>query len=66
MTGGDIIKQYKGKLRRDIIIPRTMLREFSGVFLDEVTLCELEKTLGVHAHIADGGDGFVRILGGEE
>ena len=66
VTGGDIIKQYKGKLRKDIIIPRTMLREFSGVFLDEVTLCQLEKTLGVTAHVAEGGDGFIRILGGEE
>ena len=66
VTGGDIIKQYAGKLRKDIIIPRTMLREFSGVFLDEVTLCQLEETLGVRAHIADGGDGFIRILGGEE
>ena len=64
ITGGDIIKQYKGKLRKDIIIPRTMLREFSGVFLDEVTLCELEKTLGVRAHVADGGAGFINIIGG--
>ena len=66
VTGGDIIKQYKGKLKKDIIIPRTMLREFSGVFLDEVTLCQLEQTLGVRAHVADGGDGFIRILGGEQ
>ena len=66
VTGGDIIKQYLGKLKKDIIIPRTMLREFSGVFLDEVTLCELEQTLGVRAHVADGGDGFIRILGGEK
>ncbi len=66
VTGGDIIKQYKGKLRKDIIIPKTMLREFSGVFLDEVTLCELEQTLGVRVHVADGGDGFIRVLGGEK
>lgn len=65
VTGGDIIKQYKGKLKKDIIIPRTMLREFSGVFLDEVTLSELEEKLGVRAHVAEGGDGFIRILGGE-
>jgi len=66
VTGGDIIKQYKGKLRKDVIIPRTMLREFSGVFLDEVTLPELEKALGVRVHVAEGGDGFIRILGGEK
>lgn len=65
VTGGDIINQYAGKLRRDIIIPRTMLREFSGVFLDEVTLCQLEETLKVRAHVADGGAGFIDILGGE-
>lgn len=66
VTGGDIIKQYRGKLRKDIIIPKTMLREFSGVFLDEVTLCQLEETLGVQVHVAEGGDGFIRILGGEK
>lgn len=66
VTGGDIIKQYKGKLKKDIIIPKTMLREFSGVFLDEVTVCQLEQELDVHVHIAEGGDGFVGILGGEE
>ena len=66
VTGGDIIKQYKGKLRKDVIIPRTMLREFSGVFLDEVTLCQLEKELDVRAHVADGGAGFIDILGGEK
>ena len=65
VTGGDIIKQYKGKLKKNVIIPKTMLREFSGVFLDEVTLCELEKTLDVRVHVAEGGDGFIRILGGE-
>ena len=66
VTGGDIIKQYRGKLRKDIIIPKTMLREFSGVFLDEVTLPELEKALDVRVHVAEGGDGFIRILGGEK
>lgn len=66
VTGGDIIKQYEGKLKKDIIIPRTMLREFSGVFLDEITLCDLEKRLNVKAHVADGGEGFIKILGGEK
>ncbi|MBP5404507.1 MAG: DUF512 domain-containing protein [Clostridia bacterium] len=66
VTGGDIIKQYKGKLRKDVIIPRTMLREFSGVFLDEVTICQLEEALGVCVHVADGGAGFIDILGGEK
>ena len=65
ITGGDIIKQYKGKLRKDVIIPKTMLREFSGVFLDEVTIPELEQALGVRVHVAEGGDGFIRIIGGE-
>ena len=66
VTGGDIIKQYTGKLKKDIIIPRTMLKEFSGVFLDEITLFQLEETLGVTAHIADGGAGFIDIIGGEK
>ena len=65
VTGGDIIKQYRGKLKKDVIIPKTMLREFSGVFLDEITLDQLEETLGVRVHVAEGGDGFIRILGGE-
>ncbi|MCR4725706.1 MAG: DUF512 domain-containing protein [Clostridia bacterium] len=66
VTGGDIIKQYEGKLKKDVIIPRTMLREFSGVFLDEITLCDLEKRLNVKAHVAEGGEGFIKILGGEK
>ncbi len=66
VTGGDIIRQYEGKLKKNIIIPRTMLREFSGVFLDEITLCELEKKLKVKAHVAEGGDGFIKILGGRK
>ena len=65
VTGGDIIKQYNGKLKKDVIIPKTMLREFSGVFLDEITLEDLAKSLDVRVHVAEGGDGFIRILGGE-
>jgi len=65
VTGGDIIKQYNGKLKKDVIIPKTMLREFSGVFLDEITLEDLAKSLHVRVHVAEGGDGFIRILGGE-
>ena len=48
VTGSDIISQMKGKeLSGALYIPRNMLREKENVFLDNVSLNELEKVLGV-------------------
>ena len=64
VTGGDIIRQVKGKLAsRTLFIPEVMLREEKDKFLDDVTLGGLEKALHVRARILpqDGGD-VVRML----
>ena len=52
ITGGDIIAQLKGKdLGEDILIPECMMKKDEEIFLDNVTLADLEKTLQVHVHI---------------
>ncbi len=46
VTGNDIIKQVSDKKINDVVLlPSVMLKEFEDVFLDGVTLTELEKTL---------------------
>ncbi len=48
IAGGDIIAQLKGKnLGRRLLIPAVMLRHGGDVFLDDVSLEELSKELGV-------------------
>lgn len=62
ITAGDIIKQCKGRLHKDVIIPSTMLREFTTTFLDGISVKELESELGVKIHICTGGDHLVEII----
>lgn len=62
ITGGDIIKQLKGKVSGDMIIPSTMLREFTDTFLDGVKVVDIEKELGVKIHISHSGEDVVRII----
>lgn len=50
VTGGDLISQlepYKDKLGEALLIPKTMLKADEPVFLDDITVDEVEKTLGV-------------------
>ena len=72
ITGNDIISQLKGKsLGSKVLIPENMLRHTGisrgekddGVFLDDVTVSELSKTLGVPVVIVkqDGAD-LIRAL----
>ena len=52
LTGGDIIRQLKGKnLGSDLLIPECMMKRDERIFLDNVTVSELERALQVHAHI---------------
>lgn len=62
ITAQDIIAQCKGKLHKNVIIPSTMLREFTTTFLDGVSVEELEKELGVKIYVSSGGDSFVNII----
>lgn len=68
VTGGDIIKQLKEKIKTtELFIPQVMLRDAEDVFLDDVTVEEVEIALGVKitAVLNDGYD-FVEKLLDEE
>lgn len=66
ITGGDLIRQLEGKsLGRRLLIPQNMLRHGEGVFLDDVTLADVERALGLPVEPVDqdGGallDAFLR------
>ncbi|MBO5340887.1 MAG: DUF512 domain-containing protein [Oscillospiraceae bacterium] len=48
VTGGDLIDQMQGKeLGQRLLIPASMLRSGERVFLDDVTLDDVERELGV-------------------
>ncbi len=48
ITGGDLIRQLKGKeLFDELLIPDVMLRKEGDIFLDDVTVEEAENQLGV-------------------
>ena len=52
LTGQDIMKQLKGKpLGERLLLPVNMLRDGTDVFLDDVTVGEVEKTLQVPVDI---------------
>lgn len=48
VTGGDIIAQLRGKLKaKRLFVPRVMLRHGETVFLDDVSISDMEQALGV-------------------
>ena len=54
VTGTDIIKQLKGKdLGSELLVPSVMLRHEGDMFLDNVTIEQLEKELGVKVRVVD-------------
>ncbi|MCD8015211.1 MAG: DUF512 domain-containing protein [Lachnospiraceae bacterium] len=64
ITGADLIAQLAGKdLGEELLLPCTMLRSGERVFLDDVTVEELEGTLQIPVRIveSDGRD-FVRAV----
>ena len=61
VTGGDIIKQLKGKnLGKYLLIPISMLRHDEEVFLDNVTVSDIESELRIKVRIV-GNDGFALL-----
>ena len=64
VTGQDLKKQLKGKhLGERLLIPCNMLRAGENVFLDDVTVEELEQYLGVPVQVVDpSGEDFVRAV----
>ena len=52
LTGGDIINQLKGKdLGESLLIPECMMKADEDVFLDNITIADLEGALQVKSHI---------------
>ena len=66
VCGSDIIEQVKTDADF-LIIPDVMLRDDDEIFLDDVTLQDVEKALGIKAKtsITDGYDFIEKILGEE-
>ncbi len=65
ITATDIIEQTKGNIKNNkVIIPSTMLKEFEDVFLDGISVKELERSLDVKVLISDGGESFIKVMAG--
>ena len=66
ITGGDLIRQLKGRnLGDELLIPVSMLRRDEAVFLDDVKLDDVTEELKIPVRVInDSGDDLVRsILG---
>lgn len=58
VTGGDIISQLKGKnLGEYLLIPISMLKHEEDVFLDNVTIADIERELNIKVRVVNN-DGF--------
>lgn len=64
LTGQDIIAQLKGHpLGKRLLLPQNMLRSGEEVFLDDITLSDMEKTLQVKIDIVkSSGYDFVNCV----
>ena len=62
VTGGDLMAQLKGTdLGQRLLIPSNMLRSGERVFLDDVTVEQVEQTLGIPVQIVEAEDGFALV-----
>ena len=67
VTGRDLVEQLTGRLRTEVLlIPSNMLREKERVFLDDMTVEDLERALSVRVIPFASGDELVDLLMGEE
>jgi len=67
LTGRDLIAHLRDReLGRRLLISRTALRHGEDVFLDDVTLWELERTLGVPVQpVEQDGAALLRAMLGK-
>lgn len=66
LTGTDLIKQLSGKeLGSELLLPDVMLKAEEAIFLDDITLEELESALQVKVNIvkSSGQDFFRSVIG---
>lgn len=62
VTGRDLIAQLKEtNLGQRLLIPSNMLRSGERVFLDDVTVDQVEKELGIPVQIVEAEDGFALV-----
>ncbi len=62
VTGGDLIAQLKEtNLGQRLLIPSNMLRSGERVFLDDVTVDQVEKELAIPVQIVEAEDGFALV-----
>ena len=68
VCGCDIIEQLKNVITADILmIPHSMLRDDDNIFLDDSTVEDVEKALGVKiVPVLNDGYDFVEKIIGEE
>ncbi len=63
VTGSDLITELSGKILSDpLLIPSNMLRETEDVFLDGMTLSQVEETLGVMIRTFSDGTELISYL----
>ena len=62
ITGRDILSQVKDA-PKNVIIPSTMLREFTDTLLDGMTVKDLEEGLKTKIWVNSGAEDLVRIVG---
>ena len=56
------MEQLRGRdLGQRLLIPSVMLRSGERVFLDDVSVEEVERALGVPVTVVDGEDGFALV-----
>ena len=67
LTGQDLVAQLKGKsLGNRLLLPENILRSGEDVFLDDLRVCEVEKTLQVPINIVkSSGYDFVKVILGK-
>jgi len=69
VTGGDLISQLRGcDLGSRLLIPQNMLRHGDDVFLDDVTVSDVSRALGVPVRVVrqDGADLVRAIMEGND
>ena len=66
VTAGDLMRTFPEKGGGPILIPRNMLREKDSVFLDGVTLAELEQKMDRRILPFGGGKEFIDLVFGDE
>ncbi len=62
LTGRDVLKTIVGKTKADcLLVPDITLRDGDDVFLDNVSLKDMEESLGMHVKVIESTpDGLLR------